>query len=87
MSLLKEILDTLTEAKEISTQFNRLLIEKNFEKEFRDKNIGKNIVLITNNEGEKEGKLINIDKYKIILEINGQEYCYYKNALIGFYAK
>ena len=86
MSLLKDIIDTLNEAKELSSKLNRLLIEKNFEKEFRDANIGKNICLITYDNGEKKGKLISIDKYKIVIEIDGKEYSYYKNGLIGFYA-
>ena len=60
----------------------------NKESEFREENIGKEITVITSSNYEEiKGKLLDIDKYKLILEVENSKKYFYKHALIGYYSE
>lgn len=82
-----KIKQLLSRAKELSHQFNLHMKEKpDFEQSFLKKNQNKPVVLITS-QGEREGILKDMNRYRVEIEgSNGMEY-HIKNTLLGFYAK
>ncbi len=57
----------------------------NTENDFYEENKDKNIVLIMENEEEHTGKLIDIDKFRIILENDGKPWHIFKHSVVAYY--
>jgi hypothetical protein len=83
----KKILAQLNQAKELSHTFNNhIKDEKDLEVEFLKEYKGKNITLITP-EGEIQGILEDINRFRIEINNKKSTIFYNKSSLLGFYAK
>lgn len=69
----------------ITSKFNRYGFSDKTEEAFLKEFKGKNITIEFLNNMKKTGKLELIDKYKIIIEIDGKIYHYYKHAILCYY--
>ncbi len=58
---------------------------KNKESFFKDENINKEITLLLKEGGQIEGKLVNIDKYRIQIQVRDRIKYYYKHSLLGYH--
>ncbi len=84
----EHILELDKEVRDIIHDIN--ISDKNIaskENNFRVKTISKIIVLTTITGKEVEGELVDIDKYRIIVQVGDKKKYYYKHALVNYYAK
>lgn len=73
---MKEMLDDFNSRQNIST-----------ENDFVDEYKGKEIVIIFEDGTEKNGKLLDIDKFRIIIEADEKEMYFFKHTISGYFAK
>jgi sRNA-binding regulator protein Hfq len=57
----------------------------NRESEFLEENTDKPITILFRKGDELTGTLVDIDKYKIVVDVEGTKRVYYKQALTGYY--
>ena len=81
----KETIAALTkDVKNLLNKFNSAQSENN-EAEFLEKNQGKNIVIIMETDKQEEGKLLDIDKFRVMIDRNGKTVHLFKHSIIGYY--
>ncbi len=72
--------------KSITSQITKVEKElKNKEPSFKDENLNKEITLLIKGGGEIKGTLVNIDKYRIQVQVGDRVKYYYKHSLLGYH--
>jgi len=85
--LSKETIRILNEAKNLSHALNQHMKEpEELEEEFLTLFKGKEVVLM-DREGETQGQLDDMNRYRIELLVEGKKRFFNKNNLLGYYAK
>ncbi len=59
----------------------------NRESEFKKAHLGEDVTIVVVNGKEITGKLIDIDKYRVEVEVDGIVKHYYKHSLVGYFPK
>jgi sRNA-binding regulator protein Hfq len=72
------------DAKKLLQAFNGHL-ENNREDDFFEENKDKNICIMLESGEEQTGKLMDIDKFRLIIEQDGKPFYIFKHSVVGYY--
>ncbi len=82
----KENLNQLNKkVKNLLNEFNKTQ-SSNMEIDFIKENKGKTISLIMENDNELKGKLVDIDKFRILIEVDDKINYIFKHSVVGYFA-